>query len=70
MTYFTDDVVSFQLVVYALILIGYFFVQKVPISKTKHVYVIYCTLTALYLIRAFIDIELLGIKQELYGNRK
>lgn len=68
MTYFTDDVVSFQLVVYGLILIGYFFAQKVPIGETKHVYIIYCTLTALYLVRAFIDIELLGIKQELYGN--
>lgn len=68
MTYFTSDVVSYQLVVYTLILICYFFARKVPINNAKPIYVISCILAILYFIRAFIDIELLNVKQELYGS--
>lgn len=68
MTYFTSDVVSFQLVVYALILICYFFAEKNPISKGRNLYAISCILTILYFLRAFVDVELLDVKQELYGN--
>lgn len=68
MTYFTSDVVTFQLVVYALILICYFFAEKRPISNSRNLYIICCILTILYFLRAIVDIELLNVKQELYGS--
>lgn len=68
MTYFTSDVVTFQLVVYALILICYFFAEKRQISNSRNLYIICCILTILYFLRAIVDIELLNVKQELYGS--
>ena len=54
MTYFTTNVVIFQLVVYAVILLCYFYAPKVPIRCNRNLYALLCAFTLLYLIRAFV----------------
>lgn len=70
MTYFTTNVVLFQVVVYILILLCYFFAQKESLvqNPAKKLYIIYCVFTVIYLIRTFIDIEFLNVKQNLYSS--
>lgn len=68
MTYFTTNVVIFQLVVYAIILLCYFYAPKVPVRCNRNLYTLLCAFTLLYLIRAFVDLELLNERQELYSS--
>lgn len=68
MTYFTSDVVSFQIVIYLLILLCYIFSTKCVLRKANAVYMLLSALSLCYLIRAFIDIEILDVEQKLYGN--
>lgn len=68
MTYFINDVVQFQIIIYSMVLLCYALSKKVQICQSKYMYVLLCVLTSWYFIRTFVDIELLNAKQELYGN--
>lgn len=69
MTYFVQNVVVFQSVIYFLVFILFLLCKKTilkPSIKTcMNLYIIFALL---YVIRAFIELELLNHIQELYAN--
>ena len=69
MTYFVSNVVAFQFVVYFLIFILFILSKKTalqhPIALSKKLFVAFAIF---YIIRVFVELELLGHKQELYAN--
>lgn len=68
MTYLVGDVVSFQLVVYLLILLCYCFAHKDYTKGRARSYWLLNALTLAYFVRTLLDLMLFGKEQELYGN--
>lgn len=69
MTYITDSVVKFQIIVFFLIVLLYICSAKHPISRRNaRVYRAMIFFSVIYFLRAFFDIFLFDVKQTLFGN--
>lgn len=69
MTYITEDVVRFQIVIFATLIGCYLIVPKQKIEKRNmHLYVIMILFSVMYFMRALFDLELFGVKQTLFGS--
>ena len=71
MTYITEDVVRFQIVIFATLIGCYLIAPKQKIEKRNmHLYVIMILFSVMYFMRAFFDLEFFGVRQTLFGNNK
>ncbi len=71
MTYITEDVVRFQIVIFATLIGCYLIVPKQKIEKRNmHLYVIMILFSVMYFMRALFDLEFFGVRQTLFGNNK
>ena len=69
MTYFVQNVVVFQSVIYFLVFILYVLSRKTVLqSSIKTCMNLYIIFAVLYVVRAFIELELLNHAQSLYAN--
>lgn len=69
MTYFADDVVMYQNIVYLLVFVLCLFSPRDNVEgRYSNFYKLMVVFVILYSLRAFIELEVLGHKQELYGN--
>lgn len=69
MTYFVQNVVVFQSVIYLLVFILYILSRKTVLqSSIKTCMNLYIIFAVLYVVRAFIELELLNHSQKLYAN--
>ena len=69
MTYITDKVVQYQIIIFSLLLFLYLWLSKLTIPRRYiQIYGVMVVFSVLYFLRAFIDLEVLGVKQTLFGN--
>ena len=69
MTYIAQDVVKFQIGLFIILIACYFIAPKFKIkSQYRPLYGLMIFFSLLYMLRAFIDLELLGVKQTIFGS--
>lgn len=69
MTYITENVVQFQIMIFIILIVFSVWSVKLGISsRYKPLYTIMIFFSILYFIRAFVDLEILGRTQTLFGN--
>lgn len=69
MTYIVEDVVKFQIGLFIFLIVCYFIAPKNKIMpQYRRLYVMMLFFSLLYIFRAFVDLELLEVKQTLFGS--
>lgn len=69
MTYFIDNVIVYQNIVYFLVAIIYIISEKNQLTpRIKKLYVGFICFAIFYIVKAVVELEVLGVKQSLYGN--